>query len=117
MGSCINKQQIIPEYIMDNDLKNIENKINQITTIESFNNENEIKCNECKSVFTINQIKFLCGKCNNFFHCGNFYYCQNEKCFYVIDNVVIKQRYCKSCILIDKKSNKKYCDDCIDNRK
>tara|TARA_B110000208_G_C11787590_1_gene436181 strand:- start:2199 stop:2564 length:366 start_codon:yes stop_codon:yes gene_type:complete len=118
MGCQVSKLKI---HSLEEDVRECNKHIKYYDkqSLGSFNRE-LILCFGCKKCFELqsNQIKLNCGLCNNFFHCNIAGECMGDNCKFIINDKVIRQRYCNNCVIpnLKLKNNKCKCKECGKNK-
>ena len=94
-------------------IKNDRNTI--IENVERLNREC-IVCYHCKKMCRLrdNEIKIMCGECNNFFHCHIAGKCRGKDCTHTTSNSTHTLSYCLNCVNpMTIKDNTCLCNSCI----
>ena len=93
-------------------IKNDKNTI--IENVERLNREC-IVCYHCKKMCKLrdNEIKIMCGECNNFFHCHIAGKCRGKDCTHTTSNSTHTLSYCLNCVNpMTIKDNTCLCNSC-----
>lgn len=96
-------------------IKNDKNTI--IENVERLNREC-IVCYHCKKMCKLrdNEIKIMCGECNNFFHCHIAGKCRGKDCTHTTSNGAHTLSYCLNCVNpMTIKDNTCLCNSCSIN--